>query len=120
MRRPVIALVVGGLSITSAIAGEPAVFHAEHFSDDTVVSLALAGNRAALLPGYDYDVLISISSRRVVDGSVYHDPGKHRALVKCSEPAKVSVRGVDYPVLASAPVDWKADLWRAVCMVPVL
>ncbi|WP_429813828.1 hypothetical protein [Ensifer sp. B1-9] len=52
MCRPVISLVAGGLSITSAIAGEPAVFHAEHFSDDTVVSLALAGNRAALLPDY--------------------------------------------------------------------
>lgn len=119
MRRPVIALVVGGLSVTNAVAGEPAVFHAEHFSDDTVVSLALAGTQAALLPGYDYDVVISISSRRDADGGVYNDPGKHRALVRCSDPAKVSVRGVDYSVGASASVDWRVDLWRAVCLMPV-
>lgn len=122
MRRLVTALVGGVLSASNLAAAEPAVFHSERFSDDTVVSLALAGNSAAPMPGYDYDVVISISSKRDADGAVYNDPGRHRALVRCSDPAKVSVRGVDFPVRMSASsgiVDWKADLWRAVCLAPV-
>ncbi|WP_104666661.1 hypothetical protein [Ensifer adhaerens] len=122
MRRLFIVLVGGMLCASTLAAGEATVFHSEHFSDDTVVSLALAGNSTARLEGYDYDVMISISSRRDADGAVYNDPGRHRALVRCDDPAKVSVRGVDYPIGMSASgetVGWKADLWRVVCLAPI-
>lgn len=120
MRRLVLTLAMGMLLVSHAAAEEPTVFHTQHFNDDTLVSLGLAGSQIAQLPGYDYDVLISLSSRHDVDGTVYNDPGRHRALVRCSSPARVSVRGVDYPVRTSdSGRDWKVDLWKAVCEVPV-
>lgn len=122
MRGLVLILAAGLFSATNAAAEEPTVFHTEHFNDDTVVSLGLLSNHIAQRPGYDYDVRISLSSRHEIKGTIYNDPGKHRALVRCSDPAKVSVRGVDYPVRKSDPGnarDWRADLWRTVCRVPV-
>ncbi|MFC0808910.1 hypothetical protein ACFHWW_26300 [Ensifer sp. P24N7] len=121
MRDVIFALVAVILAAPNAAAEEPLVFHTAQFEDATVVSLGLVSNRMTERPGYDYDVLISLSQTDARSGSVYSDPGKHRALVKCGEPAKVSVRGVDYAVPTSGAVgqDWKADLWRAVCETPV-
>lgn len=120
MRNLVLTLAIGLFSTAQALA-EPLVFHTEHFNDNTVVSLGLASNHIAQRPGYDYDVRISVSSKHDENGAIYNDPGKHRALVRCDDPAKVSVRGVDYPVRTSegSARDWKADLWKAVCLVPV-
>lgn len=120
MRAFVLTLAVGVLSALSAVASEPLIFHTAHFDDDTVVNLGLVSNHATDQAGYDYDVLISLSQGHA-SGSAYIDPGKHRAFVKCSDPAKVSVRGIDYPVRTSdvGGDDWKDDLWRAVCMSPV-
>lgn len=121
MRAFVLTLAVGVLSALSAVAAEPLIFHTAHFDDDTVVNLGLVSNHSTERAGYDYDVLISLSQSDATSGSAYIDPGKHRAFVKCSDPAKVSVRGVDYPVRTSdaGGDDWKDDLWRAVCMSPV-
>lgn len=120
MRGTVLSLAVGMLVVSPALAGEAAIFHTEHFSDNTVVSLGLVGSHAARQPGYDYEVKISLSSRREDSGSVYDDTGRHRALVRCSTPARVQVQGVDYSVETSeAGGDWKSDLWRAVCALPV-
>ena len=94
MRNLVLTLAIGLFSVAQA-AAEPFVFHTAHFDDDTVVSLGLVGNQVAQRPGYDYDVVISLSSKHDTDGAIYNDPGKHRALVRCGDPAKVSVRGVD-------------------------
>ncbi|MBP1860277.1 hypothetical protein J2Z75_003798 [Rhizobium herbae] len=121
MRAFVLTLAIGLLSALSAVAAEPLIFHTAHFDDDTVVNLGLVSNHATERAGYDYDVVISLSQGDATGGSVYIDPGKHRALVKCSDPAKVSVRGIDYAVRRSdaGGDDWKGDLWRAVCMPPV-
>ena len=121
MRACVLALAAGMLTALSAAAADPMIFHSEHFGDNTVVNLGLFSNRAADRAGYDYDVQISLFQVKRADGTAYVDPGKHRAFVKCSDPATVSVRGIDYPVQTSeaAGDDWKADLWRAVCMTPV-
>lgn len=120
MRNLVLTLAIG-LSSAGQAWAEPLVFHTAHFDDDTVVSLSLVDNQAAQRPGYDYDVVISLSSRHDRDGSIYNDPGRHRALVRCGDPAEVSVRGVDYPVRPSevSAGDWKADLWRAVCLAHI-
>jgi hypothetical protein len=120
MRAYVLTLAMGVLSASNA-AAEPLIFHTAHFDDNTVVSLGLVSNHTAERAGFDYDVLISLSQGGVASGTVYSDPGKHRAFVKCSDPAKVSVRGIDYPVRTLGPGgdDWKDDLWRAVCMAPV-
>lgn len=122
MRELVLTLAIGLFSVANAAAAGPIVFHTAHFNDDTLVSLGLVSNQAAQRPGYDYDVLISLSSRRDTDGAIYNDRGRHRALVRCGDPATVSVRGIDYPVRTSESEgveDWKTDLWRAVCLLPV-
>lgn len=105
------------LFFSPASATELMVFHTAHFADDTVVTLSLVSNVLAAKAGYDYDVAISVSQQEGTYGAVYNDPGKHRALVRCSEPAKVSVRGKDYaiPVSVTRGSDWKVDLWIAVC-----
>lgn len=121
MRDLATALAAVMLAAQSAAAEEPLVFHTAQFEDATVVSLGLVSNTTAERPGYDYDVVISLSQTNSRSGAVYNDPGKHRALVKCGDPARVSVRGVDYSIATSGAVqqDWKADLWRAVCESPV-
>lgn len=121
MRAFVLTLAVGVMSSLGAVAGEPLIFHSEHFDDDTTVNLGLVSNSATDRAGYDYDVLISLTQGNETNDPAYVDPGKHRAFVKCSDPAMVSVRGIDYPVRTSetARDDWKDDLWRAVCTSPV-
>ncbi len=119
MRELVFALVAMMLAAPGAAAEEALVFHTAQFQDATV-SLRLVSSRTTGQPGYDYDVIISLSQTNALSGRIYNDPGKHRALVKCGEPARVSVRGVDYMVpISGAGGDWKADLWRAVCETPV-
>lgn len=119
MRELVFALAALMLAAPGAAAEEALVFHTAQFQDATV-SLGLVSNRMTERPGFHYDVIISLSRTNALSGRVYNDPGKHRALVKCGNPAKVSVRGVDYIVPASgAGGDWKGDLWRALCETPV-
>jgi hypothetical protein len=119
MRELALALAAVTLAAWGAAAEEPLVFHTAQFEDATV-SLGLVSNRMTERPGYDYDVIISLSQTDARSGAVYNDAGKHRALVKCGDPAKVSVRGVDYTIpISGAGGDWKTDLWRAVCETPV-
>ncbi len=117
MRSFLLTLSGVALSASIAMAEEPLIFHTANFGDDTVVSLGVIGKRLSDQADYDYDVLISLSQRHYNSGDVYSDPGRHRALVKCSDPAKVSIRGVDYAVSTSVTrgTDWKSDLWIAVC-----
>ena len=117
MRSFLLALSAVALAASIAAAAEPLIFHTANFGDDTVVSLGLVGNRLADQADYDYDVLISLSQKHHKSGDVYSDPGRHRALVKCSDPATISVGGVDYTVSTSLArgADWKSDLWVAVC-----
>ncbi|MFC3165781.1 hypothetical protein [Ciceribacter thiooxidans] len=121
MRRYAIAFFAGLPLAFAAKAVEPVIFYTAHFNDNTVVSLGLVSNRTAERAGYDFDVIISLSQGGSAAGTVYRDPGRHRAFVKCSDPAKVSVRGVDYPIRLSgaAAADWKDRLWRAICTPPV-
>ncbi len=117
MRSFLLTLSAVALSASITTAAEPLIFHTANFGDDTVVSLGLVGNRHSDQADYDYDVLISLSQKHYKSGDVYSDPGRHRALVKCSDPAKISVSGVDYAVSTSLTrgTDWKSDLWVAVC-----
>lgn len=121
MRSVASVLALEVLLLASPAATEPIVFHTAHFDDNTVVNLSLISNQAAERVGYDYDVLISLSETNGRGEALYSDPGKHRALVRCTPPETVAVSGVDYPVRASGAGgdDWKDDLWRVVCMTPV-
>jgi len=120
MRNVLSVLAIETLLLTSAAATEPVVFHRAHFPDDTVVSLSLVGNQSAASAKYDFDVFISLSQSSTNGGVTYSDPGTHKASVRCSSPATVSVRGVDHPIPTSdaGGSDWKDDLWKAVCTPP--
>lgn len=117
MRTVLSVLVIEASLQTSAAATEPVVFHRAHFADDTVVSLSLVGNQTAASMKYDFDVFISLSQTRASGDVFYRDPGTHKASVRCSPPAAVSVRGIDYliPTSDAGGIDWKDDLWKAVC-----
>ncbi|ASY66926.1 hypothetical protein SJ05684_b59440 (plasmid) [Sinorhizobium sojae CCBAU 05684] len=121
MRTVVSVLAIETLLLTSAAANEPVVFHRAHFPDLTVVSVSLVGNEAAASVEYDFDVFISLSQTSADGDVAYSDRGKHKASVRCSPPAAVAVRGVDYaiPTSEAGTPDWKDDLWKAVCKPPV-
>lgn len=121
MHSVVSSLAIEVLFLSSVAVAEPLVFHSARFTDNTIVNLSLVGSRTAPGADYDYDVVITLSETDAAGGVLYRDPGRHKALVKCDSPAKVAVRGVDYAVPESGLKgnDWKGDLWRAVCVVPV-
>ncbi|KSV91835.1 hypothetical protein [Sinorhizobium sp. GL28] len=119
MRILVSALVSGIALATPAAATEP--FHTASFPDHTIVSLSLVGNQTAASIEYDYDVYISLSTVSTDGYGSYSDPSRHKASVRCHAPEAVAVRGVSYaiPTPAEGGTDWKDDLWRAVCTIPV-
>lgn len=119
MRLFVSALVSGIALAAPAAATEP--FHTASFPDHTIVSLSLVGNQTAASIDYDFDVYISLSTVSTVGSWSYSDPGKHKASVRCHAPEAVAVRGINYPIPTATQggTDWKDDLWRAVCMIPV-
>ena len=119
MRISVSALVSGLVLATPAAATEP--FHTARFPDHTIVSLSLVGNQTAASIEYDYDVYISLSTVSTDGYGSYSDPSRHKASVRCHAPEAVAVRGVSYaiPTPAEGGTDWKDDLWRAVCTIPV-
>ncbi|RDL48053.1 hypothetical protein BLJAPNOD_05280 [Ensifer sp. M14] len=122
MRNLLLALAASVSFLSNAVAADPVVFHTAHFQDDIVISLGVVSNHAAERLGYDFDVTISLSQKHAASDDIYRDPARHKALVKCGDPAKVYVRGIDYPIPTSGAVngaDWKDDLWRAVCTPPV-
>ena len=118
MRLLVSTLLSGFALATPATAIEP--FHTARFPDHTIVSLSLVGNQSAASIGYDFDVYISLSTVSTDGNGSYTDPGKHKASVRCHSPEAVAVRGVNYPIPTSTQgANWKDDLWRAVCIIPV-
>ncbi len=121
MRTVLSILSIEMLLLASASATEPDVFHKEHFPDNTVVSLSLVENQAAASVEYDFDVFIGVSQTSDEGGRTYTDPSKHRASVRCAEPAAISVRGIEYriPTSGAKGSDWKDDLWNAVCIPPI-
>jgi hypothetical protein len=108
------------LVATSAGAAEPILFHRAQVADAKAIDLSLLSNNISNYEDYDFDVLIGLSKTNVEGGTIYVDPTRHPARVKCSAPAKVLVGGINYPVGSvsshSTTVQWKEDLWRVVCM----
>ena len=117
------SLIAAVLMTTMASAAEPIPFHTAEFPGSPNVTLILRSGTASVDAAYDFDVLIGLTTM-ANDGSVsYRDPAIHPARVRCSPPATVSVGGADYAIGVSAPPleksNWKTDLWRTVCNVPV-
>ena len=115
------SLIFGALLATSASAAEPVIFHTSRFSDMTV-ELSLVSSQFSKAIGYDFDVTIGMVEIRQDGRPGFRDRRAHMALVRCGEPAAISVGGADYPIGGLArPLEtdnWKQDLWRAVCAMP--
>ena len=116
-------LVAIALISTPASASDLLVFHTSYFADSASVDLSLLSNRQSSDTGYDFDVLIGLAETTANGSLHYSDKTAHRARVRCSHPAIILVGGTRYQVKLSDSADdadrWKADLWKAVCGVPV-
>jgi len=117
------SLIAAALLATSANAAEPLIFHTSRFPDTTTVRLSLLSRKVSPAVGYDFNVTIGLTEIRNDGRPAYRDRGNHLALIRCGAPPSVFVGGAEYRIsdLASSVEadDWKLDLWRAVCAVPL-
>lgn len=111
------------LTTTAASGSDLLVFHTSYFKDSVSVDLSLMGSRPSTDTSYDFDVLIGLAESTADSSLHYRDSVAHRARVRCSQPPAVFVGGIRYQVNLWRSVNdadaWKADLWKAVCGVPV-
>ncbi|WP_287202386.1 hypothetical protein [Mesorhizobium sp.] len=116
-----IAVFAGVLMATPSMA-EQLVFYTANFPDATSVRLSVQSNSVSRGGDYDFDVAIGLVETDASGAVRYEDTGRHRARVRCSYPAYVSVGARKYPVMMSLSRalhdDWKEYLWMAFCAVP--
>ena len=111
------------IAVSTVQAGsiERQPFHVYHFRGDVTVSLTVTSLKTSRILDYDFDVTISLTQ---VDGTgtiEYIDQATHAVHVKCDESGKVLVGGAVYiPFSGVHGNDWKVDLWRSICMSPML
>ncbi|EJC78153.1 hypothetical protein [Rhizobium hidalgonense] len=121
MCRVLLSLILCVLPGSMSFAASHAAFFTASFGNSGSVSLSLAEGRPSLDPAFDFDAVITLSETDHGGTVHYRDDGRHRASVRCAQPAMVRIRLVDYPVDVSARPgkDWKHDLWAALCTAPV-
>lgn len=117
-----IAFVAGVLVATPSMAAEQLIFHTANFPDATSVQLSILNNSVSQDGDYDFDVAIGLVETDASGAIRYKDAGSHRARVRCSYPAYVSVGSRKYPIKLppsrSPHDDWKENLWIAFCAAP--
>lgn len=117
-----IAFVAGVLVATPSMAADHLVFYSANFQDATSVQLSILNNSVSKDAYYDFDVAIGLVETDASGAVRYKDTGSHRALVRCSSPAYVSVGPRKYPIRLppsrTPPEDWKENLWMAFCAAP--
>jgi hypothetical protein len=116
-----IAFVAGLLVATPSMAEQP-IFFTANFPDATSVQLSILNNSVSQDGDYDFDVAIGLVETDASGAIRYEDTGSHRARVRCSYPAYVSLGSQKYPIKLppsrSPDDDWKENLWIAFCAVP--
>ncbi len=117
-----IAFVAGVLVATPSMAAERLVFHTANFPDATSVQLSILNNSVSQDRDYNFDVAIGLVETDASGAIRYKDTGSHRARVRCSYPAHVSVGTRKYPIemplSRSAHDDWKENLGITFCAAP--
>lgn len=121
MRRILLSLILSALPASISSASGHAVFHTASFGDSRSVSLSLTGVIPSRDAAFDFDAVITLSESDYKGAVLYRDDGRHQVKMRCARPATVRIGSVDYPVDVSARpgVDWKHDLWTALCTAPV-
>ncbi|VVT00481.1 hypothetical protein [Hoeflea sp. EC-HK425] len=104
-----------------ANATEHQIFHTARIDGHRTISLNLLSNDVARDRDFDIDVVITILEKNVNGKIMYIDWSRHLASIKCGAPAIVKVGGTNYNIdyRDSAGVDWKRDLWAAICKTPM-
>ena len=121
MRMFVIPAIVFSYLTLPANATEHQIFHTAHIDGHRTISLNLLSNDVARDRDFDIDVVITILEKNANGKILYIDWSRHLASIKCGAPAIVKVGGTNYNInyRDSAGVDWKRDLWAAICKTPM-
>lgn len=112
------AVLMGVLAVSAAHA-EPRVFYTAHFPDRTSVQMSVMGDGIPDEGEYDFVVAIGLARINATGVMTFFDRGRHRARIRCAEPAYVGFGDRQFPVHAMSISDWKQRLWETYCETPV-
>ena len=101
-------------------AGENHIFYTASVEGLRTVNLNLLRSDVARDSDFDVDVVITVVEKDSTGNSLYVDRSEHSASIRCGAPALVKIRATSYNINStlSTGIDWKHDLWSAVCMSP--
>jgi len=121
MRQTIFTAIVFSCLLIPANASENHIFYTASVEGLRTVNLNLVSSDVARDGDFDVDVVITVVEKDSTGNSLYVDRSRHSASIRCGAPAlvKVSERNYNINSLLSAGIDWKHDLWLAVCMSPM-
>ncbi|MGJ8571925.1 MAG: hypothetical protein ACSHXI_14630 [Hoeflea sp.] len=121
MRQNFFTAIMFSCLLLPANASENHIFYTASAEGFQTVNLNLLSSEVARDSDFDVDVVISVVQKDSTGNSLYVDRSRHSASIRCGVPAlvKVSERNYNINSMLSAGIDWKHDLWLAVCMSPM-
>ena len=121
MRAHYFTAIIFSCLMLPASANEHQIFHTANIEGRKTINLNLVSSDVARDRDFDVDVVITVMEKDAFGASLYIDRSRHLASVRCSAPAKITIRKTDYMVdpAVSAGIDWKHDLWMFVCRPPI-
>ena len=115
-----IAAIILATLASGTQAQERRPFHVARFADDRTISLTITSAAVSEDIEYDYDVWIGLTDHRASGEAIFIDNGTHVVRVRCALPSTVLVGSSAHILLnPPEPGDWKADLWKVLCLQPV-
>ena len=114
------AFVVLDLLVSASNAQEDQPFHTSYFADETSLSLSVPVAATSSDPEYNFDVQVALTERGPEGQIRFIDHSAHLAKVRCAAPKAVMIGQSEFMLSDSPePGDWKQDLWRTFCLLPV-
>lgn len=112
--------VVLALLVSASNAQEDQLFHTSYFADETTIRLSVTVAATSLDPEYNFDVQVALTERGPEGQIRFIDHSAHLAKVRCAAPKAVMIGQSEFMLSDSPePGDWKQDLWRTFCLLPV-
>jgi hypothetical protein len=114
------AIIFSGLMLPAS-ASEDHIFYTASVEGLRTVNLNLVSSDIARDSDFDVDVVITVVEKDSTGNSLYIDWSRHSASIRCNAPALVKVSEKNYNINSVLPagIEWKHDLWLAVCMSPM-
>jgi len=121
MRQIIFTTILFSCLMLPANVSENHIFYTASVEGLRTVNLNLVSSGVARDGDFDVDVVITVVEKDSTGNSLYIDWSRHSASIKCNAPALVKVSETNYNInlALSAGIDWKHDLWLAVCMSPM-